>query len=73
MRPEERDAAYLWDMLQAAREVESIVEDHDMTSFLDNLIFVRAIERGVEHIGGRRLSVCRDPIWKPTLKFLGGR
>jgi len=29
MQPEERDPAYLWDMLQAAREVEAMVEDQD--------------------------------------------
>jgi len=33
MRPEDRDPAYLWDMLQAAREVEAMLEDHDLTAF----------------------------------------
>lgn len=27
MQPEDRDPAYLWDMLQAAREVEGMLED----------------------------------------------
>lgn len=58
MQPEERDAAYLWDMLQAAREVDSMLGDHDLAAFLANLVLLRAIERGVEIIGeaARRVS-----------------
>lgn len=58
MQPEDRDAAYLWDMLQASREVESMIEDHDLIAFLDNIILVRALERGIEIIGeaARRIS-----------------
>ena len=59
MRPEDRNPAYLWDMLQAAREVEAMLADHDLAAFLDNLVLLRAIERGVEIIGeaARRVSV----------------
>lgn len=58
MQPEERDAAYLWDMLQAAREVDSMLDDHDLAAFLADLVLLRAIERGVEIIGeaARRVS-----------------
>lgn len=58
MRPEDRDAAYLWDMLQAAREVKAMLEDRDLTAFLAERVLLRAIERGVEIIGeaARRLS-----------------
>jgi len=58
MRPEERDPAYLWDMLEAAREVEAMLAHQDMAAFLDNLVLRRAIERGVEIIGeaARRVS-----------------
>lgn len=58
MRPEDRDAAYLWDMLQASREVDSMLDDHDLAGFLANLVLLRAIERGVEIIGeaARRIS-----------------
>jgi uncharacterized protein with HEPN domain len=58
MQPEERDAAYLWDMLQAAREVDGMLEGHDLAAFLVNLVLIRAIERGVEIIGeaARRVS-----------------
>ena len=51
MRPEERDAAYLWDMLQAAKEVDLITGKHDMSSFLGDIVLIRALERSVEIIG----------------------
>ena len=58
MQPEERDPAYLWDMLQAAREVETMLEDHDLAAFLADRILLRATERSVEIIGeaARRVS-----------------
>lgn len=51
MRPEERDAAYLWDMLQAAKELEVMVDNQDLPAFLQNRILVRALERLIEIIG----------------------
>ena len=59
MQPEDRDPAYLWDMLQAAREVGGMLEDRDLAAFLDDLVLLRAIERSVEIIGeaARRVSV----------------
>lgn len=58
MLPEERDAAYLWDMLQAAREVDSMMENHDLPVFLGDRVLVLALERGIEIIGeaARRVS-----------------
>ncbi len=58
MQPEERDAAYLWDMLQAAKELDSMLEDHDQPAFLANRVLMRAVERSVEIIGeaARRVS-----------------
>lgn len=58
MRPEDRDAAYLWDMLQAAKEVETMIADYDLTAFLNNVMLQRAIERSLEIIGegARRVS-----------------
>ena len=60
MRPEDRDPAYLWDMLQAAREVEVMMEDNDLAAFLSSTILLRATERSVEIIGeaARRVSVA---------------
>lgn len=55
---DDRDPAYLWDMLQAAREVETMLTDHDKAAFLNNLVLLRATERSVEIIGeaARRVS-----------------
>lgn len=51
MQLEDRDPAYLWDMLQAAREVDSMLDDYDLAAFLADLVMLRAIERGIEIIG----------------------
>ena len=51
MSLEDRDAAYLWDMLQAAKEVIEMMEGHELAGFLDNRMLQRAIERSVEIIG----------------------
>lgn len=58
MQPEERDPAYLWDMLEAAREVEGMLEHHDLAAFLVDRMLLRAIERIIEIIGeaARRVS-----------------
>ena len=58
MQPEERNPAYLWDMLEAAREVEAMLEHHDLAAFLADRMLLRAIERIIEIIGeaARRVS-----------------
>lgn len=58
MQPEDRDAAYVWDMLQAAREVASMVGRHDQADVLADRILLRALERCIEMIGeaARRVS-----------------
>lgn len=38
MQPEERDPAYIWDMIQAAREVEEMMANQDLNAFLNNRI-----------------------------------
>lgn len=57
MRPEERDAAYLWDMLSAAREVRTMLQV-SLAQFQAALIVMRATERCIEIIGeaARRVS-----------------
>ena len=37
MLPEERDAAYLWDMVEAAKEVRDMMFDVSMSEFLENV------------------------------------
>jgi uncharacterized protein with HEPN domain len=51
MRPEDRDPAYLWDMLQAAQEVVSMLDNVDLAAFLADRILLRASERTIEIIG----------------------
>ena len=77
MQPEERDPAHLWDMLQAAKEVETMLEHHDLASFLDDLVLLRAIERSVEIIGeaARRVSATYQGAHPeiPWRKIIGQR
>ena len=60
MQLEDRDAAYLWDMLQAANEAVEMMEHHDLASFLDNRVLLRAAERIVEIIGGSAKHVSAN-------------
>ena len=61
MQPEDRDAAYLWDMLQAARDAAAIVSGATRKSFLGDRVRMLALERCMELIGeaARRVS---DPF-----------
>ncbi|HWJ34150.1 MAG TPA: HepT-like ribonuclease domain-containing protein [Steroidobacteraceae bacterium] len=58
MLPEDRDAAYLWDMLSAAREVRDMLHDISLEKFQTERIVMRATERCIEIIGeaARRVS-----------------
>jgi uncharacterized protein with HEPN domain len=58
MLPEERDAAYLWDMLSAAREVCDMLKDVSVERFQAERVVMRATERCIEIIGeaARRIS-----------------
>ena len=51
MRPEDGDAAYLWDMYQAAREAIGFVAGADFSHFVDDAKMRRAVERDLEIIG----------------------
>ncbi|NOZ09523.1 MAG: DUF86 domain-containing protein [Gammaproteobacteria bacterium] len=51
MLPEDRDPAYLWDMLQAAKEVDSMLYEYDLAAFLADRVMLRAVERSIEIIG----------------------
>ena len=61
---EDRDAAYLWDMLQAAKEAVEIMEEHDLTTFLEDRVLQRATERIVEIIGETAWRV--SPVGQQT-------
>ncbi len=51
MRPEERDRAYLWDMLQAARDVLEFTNNQDLHSFVADRRTRFAVERQLLVIG----------------------
>ncbi len=63
MQPENRDAAYLWDMLDAAREVSGMIAGASLSDFVQNVVLLRATERSIEIIGeaaGRVSQSFRD-------------
>jgi len=51
MRAEERDAAYLWDMLDAARSVIRFTASKSMDEYQKDRVLQLAVERCVEIIG----------------------
>lgn len=58
MRPEERDAGYIWDMLDAAKTIVGFIEGVKPAEYLKDRKLQLAVEREVEIIGeaARRLS-----------------
>ena len=58
MLPEERDKAYLWDMLDAAMAVTEFVRGKTYEEYLSNRMMRGAVERSVEIVGeaARRIS-----------------
>ena len=58
MRPEERDAAYLWDMLHAARDAAAITAGLTAQQLQRDRVRMLALERSMELIGeaARRIS-----------------
>ena len=58
MRPEEGDAACLWDMADAARTALDLTRGYDRSRYLGDRVMQLAVERPVEIIGeaARRIS-----------------
>jgi uncharacterized protein with HEPN domain len=58
MQPDQRDAAYLLDILQAAEKVERYISGKTFCEFQKNEVLCDAVERNIEIIGeaARRLS-----------------
>ncbi len=77
MPPEYKDAAYLWDMLNAARECEQIVGRIALEQIQSNLLVMRATERCIEIIGeaARRVSTATRESHKeiPWKNIIGQR
>src|SRR5436305_82682 len=51
MQPEERDAAYLWDMLQASRDILEFTRGVSLSDFSSNKMLQMAVERGFQVLG----------------------
>ena len=51
MQPEERDSAYLWDMLEAAHEVQRFMAAVCLEEYMQEPMRQRAIERTIEILG----------------------
>jgi len=60
MRPSDRDAAYLWDMLDAARNVAVFVAGKTFGDYQNDLVIRSAIERQVEILGEAANHVSLD-------------
>lgn len=58
MLPDERDAGYLWDMLDAARAVREFAEGLDFAGYMQDRKVQFAVERAIEIIdeAARRVS-----------------
>jgi uncharacterized protein with HEPN domain len=58
MQPDQRDAAYLWDMLDAAQTVEQLSSGLDFFQYSNDRRTQLAVERSLEIIGeaARRVS-----------------
>lgn len=62
MQPEERDVAYLWDMLHAAREIIEMVQGIDYMGFVSSKVLRYAVERQILIVGEAARNVS------PSLK-----
>jgi len=51
MQPDQKDAAYLWDMLDAARTVKQLSAGLDFVQYLNDRRTQLAVERSLEIIG----------------------
>ena len=51
MQPEEKDAAFLWDMREAAREIQRFTESVQPKDYFNNRLLQLAVERELEIIG----------------------
>ncbi len=60
MRPDEREAAYLWDMLNAASEAHMTVENLTPDVFVEDRIRRRALERTLEVLGEAARKVSEE-------------
>ena len=75
MRPDDKDMARLWDMLDAARAVVEFTQERRFEEFLANRMLRSAVERNLEIIGEAARCVSTETrsrlrLWlPPSLKI----
>ena len=76
MQPDDRDAAYLWDMLRAARDAEEIAEDLTLYSLLEDrksqLALSKALEligEAADHLSQPFFDARPDLQWEPIINL----
>ena len=74
MTAEKSDDVYLWDMLNAARNVESMCAGRSLADYLQDLILRSAVERQIEIIGEAARHVSKsfqdehaEIAWRPIM------
>lgn len=60
MQPEERDAAYLWDMLDSAKNIKKFTNNKTFKQFQNDLVLRSAVERQIEILGEAANRVSSD-------------
>lgn len=60
MRPGEGDPGYLWDMLEASREIQSFISGRSLNDLLEDRMLSLAVERDLEIIGEAASRVSAD-------------
>jgi uncharacterized protein with HEPN domain len=60
MEPEDRDSAYIWDMLDAASAILDFIEGSDFDAYLEDRKLQLAVERALEIMGEAARNVSLD-------------
>jgi uncharacterized protein with HEPN domain len=60
MRPDERDSAYLWDMLDAALAIKEFTAEMNYEQYIQDKRTNMAAERAVEIIGEAARNITED-------------
>ena len=74
MPPEKSDAAWLWDMLDAAQAVVDFVRDKSFNDYTRDRMLRGAVERHIEiigeaarHVSGEFQSAHPEIAWRPIM------
>ena len=68
MRPEQKDLAYLWDMLDAAKAIQEFAEGKTFHHYLNERMLRGAVERQLEIIGEAIFSCRGEPCVRPMAR-----